>query len=241
MSPDDTLAPFLLKLERRAWLGTAEKEAVLGLPYQLRSLERGSSIIREGESAERCHILLSGFAFSSRCSPNGARAVLALHMDGEALDISGCTAEDASCDVQALTSIRVADVSRESLWSLAHEYPQIGVALWRLTARSASVLAEWLVNVGRRDARGRLSHLICEIAQRQKAQGICIGADYVMPLTQEQLGDSTGLTSVHVNRVMQGLRKDLLIRCEKGRVSILDWERLKREGDFRPGYLQLAA
>jgi len=49
-------------------------------------------------------------------------------------------------------------------------------------------------------------HLLCEIAARQEDAGICQGPDYEWPMTQEQIGDATGLTSVHVNRTLQQLR-----------------------------------
>ncbi|SOB87440.1 transcriptional regulator, Crp/Fnr family [Sphingomonas guangdongensis] len=241
MTESHSLDAFIDKLHLGETLGLADRRAVRSLPFRLRRMERGGFVVREGDRPHRCNILLSGYAFSSKVCSDGARAVLALHMEGDPLDIAGCSGSDAQCNVQALTPIVTADLSRDDLCALAHDHPAIAAALWRLTARNAAMLGEWLTNVGRRSARGRISHLICEIAARQRDLGVSCGADYVMPLTQEQLGDSTGLTSVHVNRVLQGLRGDKLIALAKQRVTIIDWERLRHAGDFRPGYLQLAA
>ncbi len=110
-----------------------------------------------------------------------------------------------------------------------------------LSARNASVLAEWLMSVGRRDAHGRICHLICEIAARQRALGVDAGYDYLLPLTQEQIGDSTGLTPVHVNRVLQRVRQEKLIETKGNRVRIPNWEALKDAGDFTSGYLHLTS
>jgi CRP-like cAMP-binding protein len=159
-------------------------------------------------------------------------------MEGDQLDISGCFGSEANCDVQALTSVEYAEVARQSIRAMARDRPQVGMALWRLTARNAAILGEWLTNVGRRNARGRVSHLMCEIAARQHELGTIGDGDCSMPLTQEQIGDSTGLTAVHVNRVIRSLRHDHLIECDNRRLRIVDWEGLKRAGDFQPEYLQ---
>ncbi|MBS0504610.1 MAG: Crp/Fnr family transcriptional regulator [Proteobacteria bacterium] len=241
MLHESILAPYVRKLERRRRLDDAERAALLNLPHRVRQLDRSAYISREGEDTKNCQILLSGFAQSSRTDARGARALLALHMEGEPLNICGSADEKSPCDVQALSPLTIASIPNDALISLGVSYPSIAIALWRLAARNASVLSEWLMNVGRRDARGRISHLICEIAVRQEAAGVARRPEFVMPLTQEQLGDATGLTAVHVNRILQHLSRDGLLRWRSGRVTIGDWEALKAAGEFRPGYLQLAA
>lgn len=161
-------------------------------------------------------MLLTGFAYSSRTAADGARGVLALHMDGDPLSLAGCARTAVHGDVQALTSVSYAAIPQAALFDLASRNPAVADAMWQLTAENAATLSEWLLSVGRRDARGRIAHLICEIAARQNPGGADAHADYLMPLTQQQLGDSTGLTPVHVNRVLQGLRRDRLIRCVRG-------------------------
>ena len=104
-----------------------------------------------------------------------------------------------------------------------------------------SVFREWILNVGQRDARQRIAHLLCELALRQEEAGLCEGPDYEWPMTQEQIGDATGLTSVHVNRTVQRMRIDGLISTSKQHVTITDWPSLQKAGDFSRGYLHQAA
>jgi CRP-like cAMP-binding protein len=94
-----------------------------------------------------------------------------------------------------------------------------------------------LLNVGQRDARQRISHLLCELALRQEAAGICRGPHYQWPMTQIEIGDAAGLTNVHVNRTLQGLRSDGLISDSKGTLAILNWPGLQEAGDFSSAYL----
>lgn len=155
MPQESILAPYVRKLERRRRLDDAERAALL--PHRARQLDRSAYISREGEDTKNCQILLSGFAQSSRTDARGARALLALHMEGEPLNICGSADEKSPCDVQALSPLTIASIPNNALISLGVSYPSIAIALWRLAARNASVLSEWLMNVGRRDAQP--SHL----------------------------------------------------------------------------------
>jgi CRP-like cAMP-binding protein len=94
-----------------------------------------------------------------------------------------------------------------------------------------------VVNVGRRDSRARVAHLLCEFSLRMQAAGLSQGHRYELPMTQEQLADAVGLTSVHVNRVLKQLGEDRLISRDRRSITIEDWERLRNVGDFNERYL----
>jgi len=100
----------------------------------------------------------------------------------------------------------------------------------------AARLTQWVINVGRRDARQRLAHLLCEMAFRTGGERGPL-LTYSLPITQEQLADALALTSVHVNRVLKGIRTDGLATLKTGQVEIYDWTRLARIGEFDPSYL----
>jgi CRP-like cAMP-binding protein len=229
------------KLQRRSVLVQAECAALLSLPYRLADLDRTSFIAREGDRVTHCAVLLSGFAYCHKMTGDGARQIVSIHVRGDLLDLQSYAAGLAAYNVQPLSSVQAAFIPRTALLEVAKAFPGIARALWEDAGANASILAEWLLNVGRRAARSRICHLLCELAVRQEQAGICSGPDYDWPMTQEQLGDATGLTSVHVNRTMQGLRKDGLLETIGRRVRVLDWVRVKDEGDFAAGYLGLTA
>ena len=105
----------------------------------------------------------------------------------------------------------------------------------------AAILAEWVVNVGRRDARARIAHLLCELVERLRKIGAGQEGMFDFPLTQEQLADATGLTAVHTNRTLQSLRKDGLIQLTAKSLTVLDWDRLREVADFDELYLHQQA
>jgi len=104
----------------------------------------------------------------------------------------------------------------------------------------ASIFREWVVNIGQRDSRSRIAHLLCEFAYRLNAQALHAGDIYELPITQEQLADATGLTPVHVNRVLQALQREGLIERDRRMIRFPNWERMRDVADFNPRYLHTA-
>ena len=231
------LAPMVDKLMQRSRLQPSEAKALLALPYRAGSVDPGAYFVREGDKADSCVVLLSGFAYRSKIAGSGARQILSIHLKGDLIDLQNSLLSEADHSVQALTRAEAAYISHEAILGVAEAYPAIARALWRDTLIDGSVFREWILNVGQRDARQRISHLLCELAVRQEAAGICEGPNYAWPMTQEQIGDATGLTSVHVNRTLQGLRGDGLICTNRQMVTIMDWPGLQTAGDFSRAYL----
>jgi CRP-like cAMP-binding protein len=196
--------------------------------------------VREREKVTQTCILLSGFAIRHNIVFEGARQIVAVHMKGDLVDLENSFLGVADHNVQVLTDSHVAYIPTGAIKKLAFEYPNIGMALWRGTLIDGSVLREWIVNVGRRDARARIAHLLCELSLRLKVAGLGEATHYELPLTQEQIADCTGLTNVHVNRTLKTLEADALIHRHGGRsVTIGDWNKLAKAGDFDSTYLHL--
>ena len=127
-----------------------------------------------------------------------------------------------------LARSRLVFLTHDTVRNLIRRCPRIGDAFWRETLIDASIFREWMLNQGRREAYGRIAHLLCELYVRLRSAGLTNGHAYELPLTQAELGDALGISTVHVNRTLQA-----------GSVTVLDWERLKEAGEFDPTYLLL--
>jgi CRP-like cAMP-binding protein len=233
------LNPLLTKLNQVEALAPDDHRAFLNLPYRLGCLKAGQSMVREGEHSSSCSGLLSGFAYRHRTLRNGARQIISMHVPGDFPDLQSGLLGLASHTVQMLTPGRVAIFRAKDIQRLVNQRPAIQAALWRETLIDMSICGEWVANVGRRDAQSRLAHLICEFATRLQAAGLLPAEVWQLPMTQEQLADAAGLTSVHVNRTLQTMRHAGLIRIERRGIEILDWARLVTIADFNPSYLHL--
>jgi CRP-like cAMP-binding protein len=235
------LMPLVRKLQRLAHLSPADVEAVLALPHEVRTARHGAHLVRQGSKVERCSLLLSGWASRQRITLHGSRQILSIHISGDFVDLQSALLEVAQDDVQALSSAEIALVPRQAIVDLAFAHPAVGKLLWTDTLIDASIAREWTVNVGRRNARTRILHLLCELYERQRAAGLAVGDDFELPLTQEELGDATGLTAVHVNRTLQSLSQDGLFERAKRSVRITDLDTMQAQADFDPTYLCAAA
>lgn len=239
MSFPTMLSPMAEKLGKRAALSPADRDALSALPHRISEVGRDRYFAREGDRASHCCVLISGYAMRHKIAGDGGRQIVSIHVPGDLLDVQNGAADYSTTNGQSLTSVQIAVIARAALLDLAAERPAIALALWADAGANASILAEWLLNVGRRSARMRIAHLICEVKLRQDAASHQPDAQAYWLMTQEQLGDVTGLTPVHVNRTIQLLRREGLIGCDQRALKILDWDGLCEAGDFTPDYLLL--
>jgi CRP-like cAMP-binding protein len=233
------LEPMLRKFDRRALLDEADRRAFLNLPLRVQTLEASIYIIREGDRPDRSCVLLSGFAIRHKVTQEGERQIVSVHIDGDFLDLDGALLNVADHNLQTLTRCDLAFIPRSAVRELIISHPRVGMAMWVDTLIDSAIFKEWIVNVGRRDGRTRIAHLLCEFARRLDVAGFPIEDGYQLPMTQEQLADATGLTSVHVNRVLKTLSDEGLIRRTKRIVTIPNWESLRSVAGFNETYLHL--
>jgi CRP-like cAMP-binding protein len=240
VSSDSILLPLARKLATRARLQDADVAAILTLPYVERTYEAPSYILREGEPAKRhCGFVVSGLAIRQKLAATGVRQIVSLHMAGDLLDLQHLFLSRTDHSIQALTRMVSAEIERDALQALVLDRPAIGRAMWIDALIDASIYREWVLNVGRRDARSRIAHLLCEFAVRMRSAGLAEGDHYELPMTQEQLGDAVGLTRVHVNRTLRSLEADGLLERDRRHIRFRNWERIAEAGDFSALYLHL--
>lgn len=233
------LAPMLRKLEYWAVFSDSDRAALLSLPHAAKVIEPGAFLLREGDRPTHSCLLRSGFVCRHKVAADGARQILSIHMSGDLVDLQNSLLRLADHNVQALTKSHLAFIPREAIQQIAFARPAVGMAMWYHTLVDGSVLREWIVNVGRRDAKTRIAHLLCEFALRLEAAGLGRQDEWELPMTQEQLADATGLTPVHVNRTLKALCNEGLLVRSKRSVMVSDWKALASAGDFQSAYLHM--
>jgi CRP-like cAMP-binding protein len=230
------MAPVVQKLMQRSRLGVIEIDALLDLPFQPASFHRGEYVLRDGDRIDPFIAIASGYAHRSRITGDGGRQITSIHIHGDVISAYDNLLPVFDHSVQALTKLEAVYIPREAMADAVARHPGIGTAFARDAQAEASIAREWLVTVGRRNASQRIAHFFCELAARQEAAGLS-ASDIHLPMTQETIADATGLTAVHVNRTIQKMRGDGLIRSQGQTMTILDRRQLQAQGDFRVGYL----
>lgn len=238
MDKPQTLRRFLTRLTSRSVMSPIEQEAILGLSVSARKYRTNHDIVSPKTTVEHACLIAEGIAARYDQSARGQRQITALYLPGDMGDLHSVVSPKAAWGIVALMPVEVLEVPHRELMSIAMRHPTVGMAFWRDGTADASILAKWAANA-RRSARSRLAHLMCEIGLRSEMAKLGTRTAFHFPVSQHQLADIVGLTAVHVNRTLQALRSDGLIRSHQGTVFVDDLEGLRKVADFDDSYLLL--
>ncbi len=216
------LSRFIERLLRRSELTRKERNAILDLKGRTLQFQANRTIVAQGREVDHVCLIANGLAARYDQVRCGLRQSVALYLPGEMCDLHSAPSPVTGWGIQALTTTTIFHIAHADLRDLASAYPAIATAFWRDTVADASVLAKWLVNLGRKDSRSRAAHLLCELGIRMEAAGIGTRTSFPLQLTQDHLADFLGLTPVHTNRVLRGLREEGLAEMKHRHVRILD-------------------
>jgi len=229
---------FLGRLLARSSLGPAAQSAILGLPGRIAEVRRNQDFVEIGTRASHACLVMDGLTARWGKTLHGQRQITALHVAGDMPDLHSLMLPEVTFGLQALSTTTILRVPHAALREVAGT-PEIAQAFWRDCIADAAIATEWVVNVGRRKARPRIAHLVCEIATRLGMDGGGNSFAFHLPLTQTHIGSATGLSTVHVNRSLQELKKAGLAVLGGAEAQVLDWKGLKSAADFNPPYLHI--
>jgi CRP-like cAMP-binding protein len=229
----------LRKLRKRDDVSADEEAAIRGAVSEVRTVRADQVFIRSGQELNESTLLLDGWMARAKDLSAGERLISELHVAGDFVDLHSFTLKRLEHDIITLTTCRIALVPHERLKTITEKYPHLTRIYWFSTNLDAAIHRERALSLGRRSAIARTAHLLCELYVRLEIAGLTQGHGYDFPLTQEELSECLGLTSVHVNRTLQELRRQELIRLEARRLEILDLARLQAVAEFDPAYLYL--
>ena len=227
------------KLRARDKISGEEEQAVRALIDEVIDVPQDRAVVRHSEHLNHSMLLLSGWLARAKDLPSGQRQIAELHVAGDFADLHGFTLRRLDHDVITLTRFRIALVPHDRLKDLTERFPHLARVYWAMTNIDAAIQREWTLSLGRRAAIARMAHLLCELAVRLGLVGLNENNSFEFPLTQVEFGECLGLTSVHVNRTLQELRRRGLIELQSRRVTIFDSEGLKGVAQFDPAYLYL--
>ena len=236
MTPIELL---LRRLEQVAVLEDQDRQVLGAIPFEVTSFEDNRDIVKEGDRPNRCFMLMEGLVGSYKFTSEGSRQIPSFYVPGDMPDLQSLHLSRMDVGFRTLTPAKIAFASHSAIRLACTQSFAVIEAFWRLTLIDSSIFREWLTNIGQRDATARLAHVFCELFVRLDVMDLIQDHSFDLPLTQQELADAIGTSAVHVNRVLQQLRGDGLIRLQDRRLTILDWDRLCEVGDFDPAYLHL--
>lgn len=231
------LSKDFLKGRRRDELSNEEINAVEELISEVRTVPPRHNMIIAGQPIEFSTLLLDGTMCRYMDDRQGMRQLVALQVPGDFVDLHAFPLKHLDHDVATITECRVAIVPHARLEEIMEKYPHLARMLWFSTLLDAAMHREWIFRLGRLDAAGRIAHFFAEINLRLELVGRSDGNSFALPITQNDLAEALGMTTVHVNRVLRALREQGVMTFRGGVVNIEDVTKLHRVAEFEPGYL----
>jgi CRP-like cAMP-binding protein len=231
--------PLVAKLAHFAPLSDEEIGVLDGLCANQERFSAGVNLAEEGDPARSGFVVTRGMACRYRLLADGRRQILTFLIPGDFFDLHAFLFRSMDHSIVTIATTRLATITRGKVIEIATRYPRIGAAFWWSAMQEAAMLRERVVSLGRRNARGRIAYLLCELVWRQRAIGV--GEDFAirLPLTQADIADTLGLTAVHVNRVLQGFRREGLITLVQRRLMLHDFDGLQNLAGLTQEYLHL--
>lgn len=230
---------FLMKLRARDDVSAEEERALRAAIGDVQEIAPDKTIIRAGEEISASTLLLDGLLCRYKDLRDGSRQIMELHVPGDFADLHSFTLKKLDHNVMTLTRARIAFAPHEKLQQITRDHPHLTRLLWFSTNLDAAIHREWMLSLGRRSALSRMANFFCEMRVRLGLIGQATDEGYALDLTQVDLAECLGLTSVHINRTLKELRERELVEFRGGRVAIRDLAALQRLAEFDPAYLHL--
>jgi CRP-like cAMP-binding protein len=229
--------PLTRKLSHYAPLSESDRKILDALISRDEYFPADVDVIAEGMVPRSVYVLKDGMAIRYRNLPDGGRQIMTFLIPGDLCDVHTFLLKTMDHSIATITPSRIASIARDDILDLLAQRPRISAALWWSSLQEEAILRERIVSLGRRDARGRIAYLLCELLWRHAAVGLTNGGTFPLPLTQMELGDTLGLTPVHVNRILREFRERGLISMERKILTLLDIAGLQTMAAFDKNYL----
>jgi CRP-like cAMP-binding protein len=231
--------PFVRKLESFTTLSEADRAMLERISAEPRIVGPHTDLVREGDKPDGVFLVMEGIACRQKMRANGQRQIMAYLLPGDLGDLDVALLDRMDHTITTLSTCKVVRLAPETIADILEHHPAVARALRMGTLVDEATLREWLVNVGCRSALERIAHLFCELLVRLKVVGLAGEDSCALPLRQTDVADTTGLSNVHVNRVLQELRRQGLIELRGKRLRIFNLPRLRAIAEFKDAYLHL--
>lgn len=223
---------FADRLGRFLTLTPREIAALERLEERQREVKRGTMLQRENDAVGELYVLRKGWVLSYSMLVDGSRQILRIHFPGEFIGTTSAVYRQAPNTLLAITDLTVSPFDKRQLKALLDEHPRLAGLMYLVGQAERVTLTDRLASLGRASARARVGALLLDMLNRLRMNDPAVTDSFPLRLTQEEIGDATGLTAVHVNRMLRALQEAKLIDRSAGNIRVLDEARLARESNY---------
>lgn len=197
------------------------------------SVDRGATVLAEGNHSAHLYTVLSGWGFRYKLMRDGRRQILNYLLPGDLVGLQASLAGEMEHSVEALSPMVLCVFERSQLKDLYEGFPGLAFDVTWIASREEQMLDENLLSIGRRTAIERAAYLLSFLAARARAIGLQRSAPYAIPITQQHIADTLGLSLVHTNRTLRKLAGRQLVAWRGNVCEVLDLDALTATARWR--------
>ncbi len=206
---------------------------------RVRKFSPNEPIILEGDKPTVINLVLSGWACRYKHLEDGRRQIVSFFLPGDLCDHNVFILRQMDHSIASIGHVSVAEITPKAFDAIFENHYRITQGLWWDSLVAMAIQREWTLNLGQRNAVERIAHLLCELFIRLRVAGVARDKTCSFPIRQIDLADATGMSPVHVNRVLHELRDLQVISLVNRTLVVHDLKRLMEIGLFTANYLHL--
>ncbi|PSO30910.1 Crp/Fnr family transcriptional regulator [Bradyrhizobium sp. MOS002] len=227
---------LIARLLAGAGLTEQDQARLRSMPHTSRTFKNRDIVLRQGDTPVQCAVVMSGCLIRQRVVRE-RNQISSFYLPGDMPDLHTLHLPVMDHELCSVGTSTLAFIPHSHLRPMLIDFPGLTNALWRETLVHAAIHREWVENLGSRRALPRVAHLLCELATRLEVVGLLEDGSFRLPFTQQDFAEACGLSTVHINRTIQELRRMNLIEWRGHTVSLLRRKELETVADFSPDYL----
>jgi len=201
-----------------------------------RQFKQGHELVYEGDTCDEAYFVLDGIASRSKHLAGGRRTILAFLLPGDFCALDSALGARMDHNITCETPCSIVSIPRGRFREMLAAHPRLATNLANDVLLGGAIQRQWLANMSNSSLK-RIAHLICELMIRMSRIGLSEENSFLLPLTQHELGEALGISSVHVNRTLQQLRDLGMVRTMDRVVVVTNLTRLKVLAEFDESYL----
>lgn len=236
---DKAIEFMMRRLSGAGTLSPEDRDRLISLPIRRKRLAKGDEIVVEGSRSSSCCLVIKGYVHRSKTLATGDRQIFSLHMAGDIPDLQSLHLPRMDHSLVATSPAEVALIAHADIQTVLDQSSRLTALFWRDTLIDAAAFRSWMLMLGQAEAPVRMAHLFCELYVRSQLVGLNKENSFALPISQVDIADMLGTSTVHANRTLQDLRSQGLMDFASGRVTILRWRELAELGMFDESYLHV--
>ena len=184
------------------------------------------------DTSEFVPIICSGWAASSVNLSDGRRQIVSFLLSGDPISIGSLLTPTYGRFVESITEVTYRKFRRNEFWAVLTQKPELLESMSRYWLEERERSDQLAVDLGRRSAEARIARLILTFVERLKSRGLNQGHNIEFPLRQKHIADATGLTAVHVCKVLGEFQRSQLIEITDRWLALVDIDGLRRTAEW---------